>query len=69
MATSFGDELTNRPRRRDDQGDELTSHPVYILDLLSSVYMFTVIQPGESDQVTEIIEQLSSYQLFVCLFV
>ena len=42
---------------------------VYILDLLSSVYMFTVIQPGESDQVTEIIEQLSSYQLFVCLFV
>ena len=22
----FGDELTSRPRRRDDQGDELTSH-------------------------------------------
>ena len=26
MATSFGDELTSRPRRRDDQGDALTSH-------------------------------------------
>ena len=26
LATSSGDELTSRPRRRDDQGDELTSH-------------------------------------------
>ena len=24
----FGDELTSSPRRRDDQGDELTSHHV-----------------------------------------
>ena len=23
----FGDELTSRPRRRDDQGDELTCNP------------------------------------------
>ena len=29
----FGDELTSRPRRRDDQGDELTSHP-FIRDSL-----------------------------------
>ena len=35
LATSFGDELTSRPRRRDDQGDELTSHRLTGLDIVS----------------------------------
>ena len=29
----FGDELTSRPRRRDDQGDELTCNPIKTLKL------------------------------------